>query len=153
MKQEIIELSRKVISGIKTYSSFTKELDPQTSKIFPLVHQYFSSHVADRFIHRKNPEHTFAVYTEYTSNYQGEYMYLIGEETEGEQSNRIAQIEIPAGTYMCFTTDSGEIPAIVVDAWKEIWAMEDRGELMRKYTLDFEWYDPKESRVQIFLSI
>jgi predicted transcriptional regulator YdeE len=52
-------------------------------------------------------------------------------------------MEIPADNYAVFTTDQGEIPGIIMNTWKKIWALESGKEIRRKYGFDYEVYDDR----------
>ena len=68
--------------------------------------------------------------------------YFIGEEVS--EFARIAEgleaYVIPAQNYNKYTTDAGAMPNIVINAWQEIWQMDDKN---RNYQADFEVYDQR----------
>ena len=89
-------------------------------------------------------EAVYSVYFEYESDHTGGYSYLFGEEVSSfdDVSEGLATYTIPEQTYRVFTTESGAMPNIVINAWQKIWQMnkEDFGG-ERAYKADYEVYD------------
>jgi predicted transcriptional regulator YdeE len=161
MKKERVYLNEKNFVGLTGRTSFALEQDPATATLGPLVQQYFKEGFADKIPNRKNPGDTIILYTNYDSNYQGSYLFGIGEEVFDDKTNHWGeQMMIPKGPYLKFTTKPGPMPKVVVDAWKAIWALEEKGDLggERRYNVDFELYgeraaDPLKTVVDIFIGI
>ena len=93
---------------------------------------------------RKDPGTTFCVYTNYESDFTGEYTYFIGEEAASfdDVEEGYETLTIPAQHYTKFTNKPGPMPSVCIDMWKNIWKMSD-AELggKRNYIADFEVYD------------
>lgn len=149
------------IVGITTRTSFQEEADPKTSKLGPCIQRYWQEHIAARILHRAHPGVTYALYTEYDSDFTGTYTYLIGEEVSDHNTipEGLRCITIPAGTYVKFTTDQGPIVQVVLNVWQSIWQMQpkDLGGA-RAYQVDFERYDeraqnPQNAIADIFVGI
>lgn len=147
--------------GVKVRTKNANEFDPATAKIGALFQTYFSQGVAQRIAHRKNPGVTFCVYTEYESDFNGDYTCFIGEAVDSlqEQPEGLSLLSIPEQTYCKFTTATGALPQVVVDAWVKIWGMseQDFGS-PRAYVADFEIYDaratdPQNSVVDILVGV
>lgn len=86
----------------------------------------------------------YAVYSNYASDFTGDYDLHIGtEENVTNESN----VTIPAGNYYVIDVDPTTENA-VYNAWVEIWG----SDLQRAYTTDFEFYG-NDGRVQIYLSM
>lgn len=132
--------------GITVRTSNKAEFDPATAKIGPCVLRYFQQQVADKILHRKNPGTTISAFTDYESDYTGEYTYFIGEEVSSSENipEDLESHIIPPQTYTKFTTEPGPMPSVVINAWQEIWKMspEDLGG-QRRYHTDFEVYDQR----------
>ena len=146
MRKERVYLNEKNFVGITGTTSLLREQDPSTSVITPLATQYFQEEIANNILKRKNPGNTIMLYTNYESNYQGEYLFGIGDEVfEDRDPNWGEKIIIPKGCYLKFTTDPGPYPQIIIDAWQEIWALEEKGELgaERRYNVDFQLHDDR----------
>lgn len=107
--------------------------------------------IKNRFL----PPAMFAVYSDYESDWRGEYSYLIGcgvtrapVVPEGMEVRRI-----PAQSYAVFTA-KGRMPDEVLAIWSMIWL----SGLPRTYTFDFEVYDqrftnPKQKEVDVCVAI
>ncbi|WP_057937047.1 GyrI-like domain-containing protein [Algoriphagus resistens] len=121
-----------------------------------LWERFFVEQIGEK-ISGKVSEEIFAIYTDYETDYTGEYTCLIGYEVNN--LNKIAEglvgREFDGGKYNKFVA-KGIMPEAVVNSWKEIWAKD--GELNRKYSADFEIYGPKcqlgdASEVEIFIAV
>lgn len=122
------------------------EADPAVNQIAETVQEYFYTEAHEKIMHRKKPGVTYCAYTHYESDLNGDYTYLIGEEVEsfGELAEGFEKLVIPAQTYAQFTNQSGPMPDVCVDMWKNIWKLSD-AELggKRSYIADFELYDER----------
>ena len=161
MQKKIVEIEERKIVGLKIRTSYKEELNHKTSNISMLVRQYINSEIARILPNRKNPGIMITLYTEYESDYKGEYTYFIGEEvTEiGPLPKELTSTTIPAGNYAKFTTEPGELPDVLIKAWQEIWKMSeaDLGG-KRTYRTDFEVcnaraQDPQNTVLDIFVGI
>lgn len=148
MQKTTIHLPEIKLVGLKLRTTNKAEIDFATGKIFPSVQKYFHENIANSISHRKKPGTTLCVYTEYESDHNGEYSYLIGEEVE-------SFTDVPAGlekhtiapqTYTKFTNGPAAMPEVVREPWFKIWAMNDE-ELggTRRYHADFEVYDERSA--------
>jgi len=132
--------------GITARTNNKNESNLDTAKILPCVEKYFQDQVAQTIPGRKTPNRTICAFTDYASDYMDDYTFFIGEKV-GEFGNLPAGLKsliIPAQTYAKFTTESGPMPAVVINAWQEIWQMSDAklgGQ--RSYQTDFEVYDER----------
>lgn len=145
--------------GLTTRTYNSNEQNPSKAKIFPLLKKYFSNSFSEKILNRTNPNTTFIAYTDYESNYTGEYTCLIGEETtkNSNQDNSLDQINIPNQSYMKFTSEVGPLPEIVINLWNKIWEMKEL-ENRRSYIADFEVYDhrsidPSNAIVDIYIGV
>ena len=102
-----------------------------------------------------------AVYSEYASDKDGEYTYLLGA--------RVSKVEnVPAGMtvkkvspgkYAVFTSERGPVQKVVVEMWQRVWATPKSalgGE--RSYKTDFEVYgqraqNPADSVVDLYVAV
>ena len=120
--------------------------DPSTNKIAATVQKYFHNGLAEKIKAKKNPGTTYCVYTNYESDFNGEYTYFIGEEVTSFESieDGFETITIPAQDYVKFTNQPGPMPAVCIDMWQKILAMSesDLG-AKRAYIADFEIYDER----------
>lgn len=146
-EHSVVERGELCLVGITARTNLHKELNPITAVIGKTVQTYFEKAIATNLLHRMNPGVTFCVYTDYESDYRGDYTYFIGEEVEKDGLLNIPQgchpLIIPAQCYRKLTTPSGPMPKVCIDGWHYLWQMEGQ-ELLggkRTYRADFELYD------------
>jgi len=90
---------------------------------------------------------TYGLYYDYESNYKGDYTFGVAIERNGESS-----IVIPdSSNYEIFNVNTAEKHGIF-NTWNEVWKMEEKGQLMRAYTYDFEKYYP-DARIDIYIAV
>ncbi|MBC1385154.1 GyrI-like domain-containing protein [Listeria innocua] len=87
----------------------------------------------------------FAVYSNYASDFTGEYDLLVGTCDWDEEKTT----EIEAGEYLVFTVANTNHKG-VEEVWQEIWARDS--ELQRAYKTDFEWYHTN-GKIEVYISI
>ncbi len=150
MQKTKTQLSEKKLVGITTRTNNKQlfEADPSTNKVAATVQKYFHSGLAEKIVARKNPGTTFCVYTNYESDFNGDYTYFIGEEVASfdEVGEGFETLIIPMQKYEKFTNKPGPMPAVCIDMWQNIWKMnasELGGE--RAYVADFEVYDERSA--------
>ena len=80
MKKLTITLPKIKLAGITVRTNNKNELNWEIGKILPCIQQYFHNLLAEKIPNRKNPGTTFCVYTDYESDFTGDYTYFIGEE-------------------------------------------------------------------------
>ena len=118
--------------------------------------EFFSKDLLEK-IPGKVSNDIYVVYTDYASNFKGEYTAIIGLKVTAfdEVPEGLVAREFPSEDFKKFTS-KGIIPNAVIDTWEEIWA--DDKQLRRKYTYDFELYGAKSqngenSEVEIFIAV
>ena len=148
MKKTITPLPEIKLVGITTRTNNTHlfERDPATNKIAATVQKYFHNGLAEKIVARKKPGTTFCVYTNYESDFTGDYTYFIGEEVTSfkDVGEGFETMTIPVQNYAKFTNKPGAMPAVCIDMWQNIWKMKATdfgGE--RAYIADFELYDER----------
>lgn len=160
MKYTTIKIPEIKLVGIKVRTNNNAELNTNTAKIGSTIEAYFNNFVGQNDNIIKNGKF-YSVYFEYESDHTGEYSYLFGEEVSDFESvlEGLDTYIIPEQTYRVFTTESGAMPNVVINAWQEIWQMakEDLGG-ERAYKADYEVYDhraqnPANSIVDIYIGI
>jgi len=102
-----------------------------------------------------------AVYSEYVSDKDGEYNFMIGARVSSAMGvpDGMMVKKVPAGRYAIFTSERGPVEKVVVAVWQRIWAVAKAapgGE--RAYQVDFEVYDerardPRNAQVDVYVSI
>ena len=102
-----------------------------------------------------------AVYSEYASDKDGEYTYLLGARVTKVENVPAGMTvkKVLAGKYAVFTSERGPVQKVVVEMWRRVWATPKNvlgGE--RSYKTDFEVYDqraqnPADSVVDLHVSV
>ena len=161
MQKEMANKLEIKLIGLTVRTNNKNEMNPAISKIGELSGHFWSQNVASQILERKNAGVTYAVYTEYDSDEHGDYTYFIGEEVNSFDSipSGMQKLIIPAAKYIKFTTPSGNMPDVLINAWQAIWKMSahDFGG-NRAYLADFEVYDhrasdPGNAIVDIYIGI
>lgn len=135
------------VVGLTVRSNNAFEATLETSKIFPVVRRFVSEDIASKIQGRVNPGTLICGYTEYESDYTGDYTYFIGEivaNNSHEAPEGLTAIEIPSQRYVKFTNGPGSMPQVLKEPWEQIWSMtpdELGGE--RTYAVDYEVYDER----------
>jgi len=160
MKSKTIFVPEIKLIGIKAFTSNKAEFNSDTAKIKPTIDSYMKN-FAGKNANLLNNGKFYSVYSEYESDHNGAYTYLFGEEVSNfnEAMVDLSTYTIPAQTYKVFTTQPGSMPNVVIQAWQEIWQMnEDDFGGKRAYIADFEVYDhrsydPSNAVVDIYIGI
>jgi predicted transcriptional regulator YdeE len=162
MKSKKTALGELKLIGLTARTNNKDELTPGKGQIGPLAMKYWNEQIANHFFHRVTAGVTYCIYTEYESDEHGEYTYFIGEAInsfEGQNTEHYKTLTLPASNYKKFTTDAGKMPEVVINAWQEIWQINDKDfEGERAYVADFEIYDeravnPDEAVVAVFIGV
>lgn len=161
MQKTLTQLPEIRLIGITCRTSNMNEMNPSTRKISSITQKYFYEHLSENIPNRKTPGTTYCIYTNYESDFTGDYTYFIGEEVNSfeEILDGFGRLTIPAQTYVKFTNGPGSMPDICIRSWQEIWAMTsiDLGG-KRRYVADFEIYDerandPQNVTLDIYIGI
>jgi len=120
--------------------------------------KFFQDGVLEK-IPNKVDGNTYAVYSDYASDKNGEYSLTIGAKVrDGSPAPPGLVLKtVTAGNYTVVTSEKGPVAKVVVAAWQRVWAMEDRRELApRAYKTDYELYDqraadPENSQADLYI--
>jgi len=117
--------------------------------------EYLSTKAVARTPHRAKPTIMLALYSDYETDWTGEYSYLLGcGVTKADKLPKgLVARHIPAQTYAHFRAQ-GPMPDAVVGVWAGIWGTD----MPRTYLCDFEVYDArftdkKNPEVDIYVGI
>lgn len=121
--------------------------------------RFFQEAIPEKIPNRSG-SNIYALYTDYASDRNGEYSFVIGamvKEGTAAPAGMVAK-HVCATRYAVLTSEKGPLPKVVPAAWQSIWKMEDDGHLRRSYQTDFEIYDqrsqdPKNAQVDIYVSL
>lgn len=166
MQQQNLSLPVITLIGIDTRTNnFKYETGPMTSKIGPCAQRYGQEQIFNQITNRKKPNTTYCVYTDYESDHAGDYTFFIGEEIDEDVAESyvpgegLKKLVIPAQNYAKFTTESGQMPFVVLSAWQKIWQMtpENLGGT-RSFKTDFQIHDersfnPMNTVVDIYVGV
>ncbi|RXJ04504.1 AraC family transcriptional regulator [Anaerobacillus alkaliphilus] len=90
----------------------------------------------------------YGLYYNYESDYKGDYTLSVAiESNENELTLKIPN----TSKYEIFEVDTAEEFGIL-NAWKKIWEREEKGDLERAYSFDFEKYYPN-GQIEIHIAI
>ncbi|MEN8237411.1 MAG: GyrI-like domain-containing protein [Pseudomonadota bacterium] len=161
MKKTMIDLPEAMFVGLTVRTNNANERDPSKAKIAATVQRYHQEDMPDQIEDRIRPGVTFCVYTDYESDFAGDYTFFIGEEVEDFEyiPEGFRTLMIPPQSYTRFTTKSGPMPDVVIGAWQNIWKMSPQElEGARSYIADFEVYneraaDPQNTVLDIYVGV
>jgi len=111
--------------------------------------RFFSERVPEK-IPGSTSANFYAVYSDYASDHNGEYTYLVGQTVKDGTGtpDGLEAKQIAAGEYAVFTTETGLFAKVIPDAWQRIFKLEEEGKLKRAYKTDFEIYDQRAQNPQ-----
>jgi predicted transcriptional regulator YdeE len=112
-------------------------------------------------IPNKADSNVLAVYTDYESDANGAYTFLLGAKVNSAENVPAGMVakRIPAGRYAVFTSEKGVLAKVVPETWSHIWAQPKSAPGgNRAYRADFELYDqraadPQNSQVDVYVGI
>jgi predicted transcriptional regulator YdeE len=149
------------VIGIAASTSNAKEAGPDAI-IGKQWHRFMSEDLINKIPNRVD-QTIYAVYTDYTSDANGQYTLILGAKVRPIPNPTIPDgmviKSVPAGRYAVFTTERGPVIKVVVDAWKRIWAYYQSPQNgQRAYYADFEVYDqraadPNNAQVDIYVGL
>lgn len=101
-----------------------------------------------------------AVYTNYASDWNGNYTYVLGAKVKpGTRApDGMVSKRVPAGTCIELTSKRGKPEQVVPEMWKEVWTyFQIPGSPARAYGADFEIYDdlsdPTNMQVKLYIGV
>ena len=101
-----------------------------------------------------------AVYSDYASDHNGEYTYVVGQAVKDGTAAPSGMVvkRVLAGHYAVFTTEVGPFAKVIPAAWQRIFNLEEEGKLKRAYKTDFEVYDqraqnPQNGQIDIYIGL
>jgi predicted transcriptional regulator YdeE len=102
-----------------------------------------------------------AVYTDYASDHEGEYTFLIGARVTSDTDvppDMVAR-KIPGGKFAVFTSEKGPAPQVVPALWTKINSLAKTAVVgERTYRADYEIYDqraldPQNTVMDVYVGI
>jgi predicted transcriptional regulator YdeE len=138
--------------GVRTFNN--NEANPTTAKIPRLWDRFFAEDIGSKVPNRVNLGALLAVYTNYDSDYMGEYDLVVSAEVSSldEIPEGTEGLSLPPSEYLIFAAQ-GKMPDVVVQTWDWIWRyFSQPTEYQRAYTADFELYKG-ENAVDIYIAV
>ncbi len=119
--------------------------------------RFYEENIMSKIPNIIDPNYAYGVYTNYETDYTGEYDFTIGYEVNSTDNipNDITVIRIPIRNYALFEIKEPiDLYKKIGMLWKCIWS----ADIKRKYAIDFEIYDNSSiftvnPNVKIFISI
>lgn len=154
MKHEEVALDKFTVVGI---SVRTTNQDYRSQADIARLWEAFFLNGIIQSLPDKVSNDIYCIYTDYESDYTGEYTTVIGyrvPDAKNIPTNLSLTIkEIPQSKYNKYISE-GELPYAVGKTWAHIW----QSDIDRRYSADFDVYgeeakDPKNARITTFLSI
>lgn len=159
MNPKIVEKDGFTVIGISARTSNAKEVTEE-GVIGKMWARLFQEGVLAK-IPNKADQNIIAVYTEYASDHNGEYTYLLGARVTSDAEVPAGMIakNIPAQKFAVFTSEKGPAQKVVPQVWMKINSLPQTavgGD--RRYKGDFEVYDeraadPENLQVDVYVGI
>jgi predicted transcriptional regulator YdeE len=147
------------VAGFQIRTTNAAELSGQ-GQIGTLWQRIFAENLAAQIPNRSS-EALYAVYSNYESDENGAYDYLLGSPVSSIDNLPAGMTfaAIATGEYAIVTTDKGPIVSVMQSAWGKIWSLKP-AELggKRSFLTDYEIYDhraadPTNAQVEIHLAL
>lgn len=138
---KIVNVTNKTVTGLKTRTKNSDEMNPEVAKIGSLWQSFFSD-ILPTLKETNIP--MYGVYFNYDSDAMGEFDVLVGVENL-KASDALSSVILTEGKYLCFES-KGEMPQAIIETWGEIWAYfsDENCKEKRAYGTDFELYLSQE---------
>jgi len=159
MKPKVVEESGFTVVGIEVRTSNAKEMSPE-GLIGKQWARFMQESLAARIPHKADSS-VLAVYSDYASDKDGEYNFLIGARVTSAKEVPAGMVvkKVPTGRYAVFTSEKGPVGKVVSGLWQKIWTIskaEPGGD--RAYKVDYEVYDeraanPEDAQVDVHIGI
>jgi predicted transcriptional regulator YdeE len=159
MNPKIVEMQEFIVAGITARTSNSKEMTADS-----VIGKQWARLVEEGLLAKipnKADASIVAVYTDYASDKDGEYTYVLGTRvtSDGGLPPGIVSKKIPAGKFAVFTTEQGPGPKVVPGMWMRINSLPKSAVgADRTYRADYETYDerardPQNLQVDVYVGI
>jgi predicted transcriptional regulator YdeE len=159
MNPKVVDEAGFTVIGIEARTTNAKEMTAAgviAKQWARFMHENLAAQIPN-----KTDSSILAVYTDYASDRDGEYTFVIGARVDSaaQVPPGMVVMKIPAGRYAVFTSDRGPVEKIVFETWQRVWSVPKSspgGD--RAYATDFEVYDrraanPRDAQVDIHVGI
>lgn len=133
---KLTEIDSFQVAGLSVRTTNAQEMQTSTAKIGALWGNFYAQLIPTLPADAIN----YGVYSDYESDYTGEFKVLAGSDSLVENSD-LDRCQIQAGKYLVFT-QQGNMPQAVIDAWGAVWNYfsDVNCPHQRAYHTDFEKY-------------
>jgi predicted transcriptional regulator YdeE len=159
MEPKIVEQAEFSIIGIQVRTSNATEMSGQGA-IPKQWSKFYKEGIADK-IPNKADSSIYAVYTNYASDYNGQYDFIIGMKSGSPDvpPGMVAK-KVPSGKFAAITSAKGPVQEVVPQAWQRVYSLDDNKQIggTRAYKADFELYDqrsqnPQDAQVDLYIGL
>ena len=160
MTPQILEEYGFTVVGIVARTTNAKAACPDRQNRIAWA-RFAQQNLAAQIPNKTDTTSLLAVYSDYASDKDGEYSFLIGARVNSTTNVPAGMVtkKVPAGRYAVFTSEKGPLMKVVPGLWQKIWTVpksEPGGD--RAYKADYEVYDaraidPQNAQVEIHVGI
>ena len=160
MEPRVVEQPEFSVIGLQVRTSNAKEVTGGGA-IPKQWERFLKEGIADK-IPNKVDSAIYAVYTNYASDYNDEYDFIVGMKVSSVSDVPPGMVakKVPKGRYAIVTSAKGPVAQIVPQAWQRVYGLDDNKQLggARAYKADFELYDhrsqdPHDSQVDLYIGL
>ncbi len=160
MTLKIVDQPEFSIIGIQVRTSNAREMTGQ-GDIPKQWNKFYKEGMADK-IPNKVDSTIYAVYTNYASDYNGEYDFIIGMKVSSASDVPPGMVvkKIPSGRFAVITSAKGPVEQVVPQVWQHVYSLDNSHQLggTRAYRADFELYDqrsqnPQDAQVDLYIGL
>lgn len=142
--------------GVEAKTSNQMEMNKKTAQIPGLYRKFLKEGLEEKIPNRVDSDLYFALYTDYESDPNGQYSFILAAEVSSSEEvpDGMIAIDIPTAQYLVFTV-KGSLPQALSRTWKEIGNYFANNKVyQRAYTADFELYDKSfPELVEVYIAI
>lgn len=147
------------VVGISARTTNAREMTPQ-GVIGATWGRLFQEGIIQKIPNKADPR-IVAVYTDYASDHNGEYTYVLGARVTSDADVPAGMVarKVPAGKYAMFTSEKGPAPQVVPALWMKINSLpQGAAGADRVYHTDFEIYDeramdPQNLQMDVYVGV
>lgn len=160
MAPHIVEAGGFMVVGIAMRTSNAQESSPDAQ-----ISKHWARFMREKWLENipdKADGNILAVYTDYTSDQNGEYTLLLGarvRQVKGNLPPGLVAKGMPPVKFALFRSEKGPVAKVVPETWMRVWSA-SQSEMggIRSYRADFEVYDarardPENAQVDIYVGI
>ncbi|HLH03779.1 MAG TPA: GyrI-like domain-containing protein [Bryobacteraceae bacterium] len=127
-----------VVVGLEARTSNAREMT--SDGVIPKLWQQLMGKNLLAKIPNRTGNEVIALYTDYQSDKDGAYTYLLGARVSAADAmpDGMKARTVPAGDYAVFEKHGNLANDAVVGLWKQVWALENEHQLARAYRTDYE---------------